>query len=463
MTDLAPALARAALRPFWLDTLEPQAPCPPLAADVRADLAIVGGGFTGLWTAVQARRRDPQARIVVIEAGRCGHAASGRNGGFCAPSISHGVGNALRRWPGEAETLVRLGRENLDGYARDVEELGLDIEFERAGKLNLASTPWQRESLRAMAANYSRFGIPFELLSGPALAARLDSPLYPEGLFEPNYALVNPARTVAELRRVALAQGVEIHEDTAVTGLHEVAQGIELVTPGGTVRAARAVLATNAAPPLLRRLGLALIPVFDYALMTRPLAARELAAIGWTGRHSIADMGNQFHYVRKTVDNRILWGGYDAIYHFGSRRDDALLDRPETFNRLAGNFAKALPQLAEVEFSHAWGGIIDTSARTTFFAGLACGGRLAYAMGFTGQGVSASRFAALALLDLVEGRETERSRLAMLRKTPFPFPPEPFRFLGVKWAQAGLAAEDRTGRRSWLNRSLDALGVGFDS
>ena len=216
-------------------------------------------------------------------------------------------------------------------------------------------------------------------------------------------------------------------------------------------------------PPLLRRLRASVIPIFDYAIMTRPLTGDELAAIGWGGRHALADSGNQFHYMRKSADNRILWGGYDAIYHFGSRRDPALFDRPATYNKLARNFARALPVLAHVEFTHAWGGIIDTSARTTFFAGLAARGKLAYAMGFTGQGVSASRFAALTMLDLLDGADPERTRLAMARRRPFPFPPEPLRWLGVRLAQIGLAREDRDGRRSHFNRLLDALGVGFDS
>ncbi|MDQ0509168.1 NAD(P)/FAD-dependent oxidoreductase [Ancylobacter amanitiformis] len=463
MSEHGPSLAGIALRPYWFDTVPPEPARPALAGDLRVDLAIVGGGFTGLWTALQARKRDPQARIALVEAGRTGNAASGRNGGFCAPSISHGVGNALRRWPREAETLVRLGRENLDGFAQDVAAHGLAIEFERAGKLTLAATPWQVEGLNAMAANYRRFGIAGERLSGDALAAKLDSPVYRAGFFEPNYALVNPAKTVAELRRVVLSLGVDIHEQTPVTALRHTGSGIELVTPGGVMHAARAVLATNAAVPLLARLKPAVIPIYDYAIMTRPLDADELAAIGWTGRHSVADSGNQFHYIRKTADNRILWGGYDAVYHFGSRRDAALLDRAESYDRLARHFRRALPPLAHVPFTHAWGGIIDTSARTTFFAGLAFGGRLAYAMGFTGQGVSASRFAARTMLDLLAGEETERTRLAMLRRRPFPFPPEPLRWLGISWAQAGLASEDRTGRRSRFNRLLDAFGVGFDS
>ncbi len=462
-TPLPPALQGAALRPFWADTLAPAAPCPPLAGDAACDLAIIGGGFTGLWTAVQARRRDPQARIVLVEADRCGNAASGRNGGFCAPSISHGVGNALRRWPREAADLVRLGRANLDEFHRDVEALGLDIGFEREGKLNLAEKPWQVEGLQAMAANYRRFGIECALLEGAALRTRLDSPVYRAALFEPNYALLNPAQTVAELRRVALEQGVAIHEGTPATRLRGDGAGLVVETPGGVVRAARVVLATNATVPLLRRLRPMVVPIFDYVIVTRPLADDELAAIGWQGRHSAADSGNRFHYIRKTADNRILWGGFDAIYHYGARRDPALLDRPETYARLAANFVRALPQLGQVPFTHAWGGIIDTSARTTFFAGTAHGGRLAYAMGFTGQGVSASRFAALAMLDLLEGRDTERTRLAMLRRPPFPFPPEPLRWLSIRWAQRDLAREDMTGRRSLLLRTLDALGIGFDS
>ncbi|WAC29599.1 NAD(P)/FAD-dependent oxidoreductase [Ancylobacter sp. SL191] len=461
--ELLPTLKHAVLRPYWFDTVAPAPAQPPLASDTRADLAIIGGGFTGLWTALKARERDPQARIVLVEAGRTGNAASGRNGGFCAPSISHGLGNALRRWPREVETLIRLGRANLDAYADDVARYGLDIEFERPGKLSLAATPWQIEGLTALAASHRRFGIESHPLTGAALAEKLSSPVYGAGLFEPNYAQVNPAKTVAELRRVVLSQGVELYEDTPVTALRTSATGIELVTPGGVIQAGRAVLATNAAPPLLRRLRPSVIPIFDYAIMTRPLTEEELASIGWTGRHSLADSGNQFHYIRKSADNRILWGGYDAVYHFGSRRDAALLDRAETYNKLATHFARALPPLADVTFTHAWGGIIDTSARTTFFAGLAARGKLAYAMGFTGQGVSASRFAALTMLDLLDGVETERTRLAMSRTRPFPFPPEPLRWLGVRLAQIGLAQEDRDGRRSRFNRLLDAMGVGFDS
>jgi glycine/D-amino acid oxidase-like deaminating enzyme len=457
------SLKTAVRAPYWNDTVEPQPECSPLQADTACDLAIVGGGFTGLWTALEARRRQPDSRIIVVDSGHCGNAASGRNGGFCAPSISHGVGNALSRWPAEAEALVRFGRANLDDFEADLAEFGMAVEFERKGKVTVAEKPWQIKGLETKAEIYRRFGIECDLLAGDALRERFNSPVYSAGLYEPNYALLNPGKMVAELRRVAISKAIDIHEDTGVTELRNEQTGVELVTPGGVIRAAKAILATNAAPPLLRRLRSAAIPIFDYAIVTRPLDSGELASIGWTDRHCIADSGNQFHYVRKTADNRILWGGYDAIYHYGSRRDPSLLEQSDSFARLASNFSRALPSLADVSVTHAWGGIIDTSARTTFFTGTAHSGRVAYAMGFTGQGVSASRFAALAMLDLLEGRETERTKLAMLRRPPFPFPPEPFRWLGIRMAQHGLAREDETGRRSVYNKILDAFGVGFDS
>lgn len=455
--------AAASPEPFWSSTVDTAPACPPLTTNTTCDLAIVGGGFTGLWTALKARERWPDAQIMLLEGGRCGQDASGRTGGFCAPSISHGVSNALARFPAEAETLIRLGRQNLDDYAQDVSDYGMETGFERCGKLNVAATPWQADGLQSMARNYQRFGIECTLLTGNALQERLDSPAYRAGLFEPNYALINPARTVSELRRACLQQGVVIHEESAVLGLANEGPKVALRTQKAHLLAKQVVLATNARIPLLKRLRAAFIPIYDYSLVTEPLTDNQWASIGWTGPHGIADSGNQFHYFRKTPDNRMLWAGYDAIYHHGSNRDAANLQRPESFDRLAAQFAATFPPLAGVKFSHAWGGIIDTSARTTFFIGRALGGRVAYAMGFTGQGVSASRFAALTMLDLLEGADTERTRLRMPRRWPVPFPPEPFRSMAVRRAQRDLAHEDATGQRSAFLRMLDRFGIGFDS
>lgn len=449
--------------PYWFSTIAPRAADAALATDITCDLAIIGGGFTGLWSALKARERMPDARIVVLEGGRCGGEASGRNGGFCAPSISHGISNAMERYPREADRLIRLGVENVEALEADLERYEIDAEFQRAGKLNVAATPWQVQGLRSMAEGFAAHGLPSAFLEGDALRAKLDSPVYSAGVFDPTYALVNPSKLVEGLRAACLARGVEIHEGTRVTALKKTKTVLRLTTPGGMVTTARAIMATNAAEPLLKRFRTAIIPIFDYSLVTQPLSAAQLASIGWTGPHGIADSGNQFHYLRKTADNRILWAGYDAIYHKGSGRDAEMYHREESFDRLAAQFAQAFPSLADVRFDYAWGGIIDTSARITFFTGTALGGRLAYALGFTGQGVSATRFAAGAMLDQLEGKKTEASELSMHRRFPVPFPPEPLRSIAVRMAQKGLAHEDRTGQRPLMLRVLDRFGVGFDS
>ena len=455
-------LAHATPASYWLDSVENAAKFQRFTGSHSCDLGIIGAGFTGLWTALLARKRYPDKRIVVLEASTCGAQASGRNGGFCAPSISHGVGNALKRWPKEAETLIRLGRQNLDELHQDVEALGLDVEFERQGKLNVATMPWQIDGLKAMAQNLKRFGISCTYLEGEALYEKLNSPAYKAGVFEDNYALLNPAKMVHELRRVCLAQGVEIYEHSKVLSLSEKPDAIYLETGLGQLKATELVLATNIFTGLLPALSSKVIPIYDYALVTEPLTGQELNSIGWTRRYGIADAGNQFHYFRKTADNRILWGGYDAIYPYASKLSEELCQRPETFVKLSEQFAQTFPQLAHVNFSHAWGGIIDSSARTTLFAGLK-GKRIAYALGFTGQGVSATRFAANTLLDLLAGNKTERTELSMLRRTPVMFPPEPLRYTAVTLAQKGLAHEDATGHRNLLLRTMDAFGVGFDS
>ncbi|UYV37891.1 FAD-binding oxidoreductase [Rhodobacteraceae bacterium D3-12] len=357
MVELSHRFADTQFAPFWPETVTHKADLPPLVGEVACDLAIIGAGFTGLWSALKARERHPNARIVVLEARRLANAASGRTGGFCAPSISHGVLNAVARWPGEAGELVRLGRENLDEMEADIKAYGIDAEFERSGKVNIARTPWEAEGLRAMQAEYSRFDIKTDILSPTELAARIDSPRYPAGLYEANYAYVNPAKLVHGLAQACLGGGVAIHEDSEVTGIKKDGAGLRLRTKTGEVRARQVIMATNADLPLLRRLRSAIIPIYDYTIMTEPLTDDQLAAIGWRDRHGVADSGNQFHYSRKTADNRILWGGYDAIYHYGGRRDASLLDRGETYARLEANFLETFPSLQDVRFSHAWGGL----------------------------------------------------------------------------------------------------------
>jgi glycine/D-amino acid oxidase-like deaminating enzyme len=277
--------------------------------------------------------------------------------------------------------------------------------------------------------------------------------------------MVDPARLAWGLRRACLQTGVRIYEHTPVRSITAAGRtGLVLATPYGSVRARQVALGTGAYRPLLRRLRNYLIPVYDYVLMTEPLSAAQLASIGWQHRQGVGDSGNQFHYYRLTRDNRILWGGYDAVYYNGGRISHEQDQRPETFAKLATHFFQTFPQLEGLSFTHTWGGVIDTCSRFCAFFGTAHGGRLAYAAGYTGLGVGATRFGANVILDLLSGEETERTRLSMVRSKPVPFPPEPARSAVIQLTRASLARADRNeGRRDpWL-RLLDRLGLGYDS
>ncbi|GAB3074311.1 NAD(P)/FAD-dependent oxidoreductase [Pedococcus soli] len=453
------ALADAAPSVFWLDRPDRPAPRPRLEAPTSADLVVVGGGYTGLWTALLAKEADPGRDVVVVEAGRIGWAASGRNGGFCSASLTHGEANGRERWPAEYEQLHRLGLANLDAIQDTVQRHGIECDFQRTGELTVATAPHQVQWLKEDLGGGT-------FLDRDAMRAELDSPTYLAGVHTPDEtAMVDPARLAWGLAAAAESLGVRIVERTKATGLDRDGAGMRLTTDRGhDLRAARVALGTNAFPSLLRRTRLHTVPVYDYVLMTEPLSAEQLDSIGWGSRAGVGDMANQFHYYRLTDDNRILWGGYDAIYHLGRRVRPTKDQRPETFHRLATHFFETFPQLAGLRFSHRWGGAMDTCTRFCAFYGSAHDGRVAYALGYTGLGVGASRFGAAVTLDLLDGADTERTSLQMVREKPLPFPPEPFAYAGIQLTRWALArADENDGRRNAWLRTLDRLGLGFDS
>ncbi|MEV4655465.1 FAD-dependent oxidoreductase [Micromonospora sp. NPDC049301] len=465
------ALADAAPVPYWLDRPDRPDPLPPLAGPQHADLLVIGGGYSGLWAALLAKQADPDRDVLLVDAGTCGWAASGRNGGFCAASLTHGLANGVDRFPDEIGELERLGRENLDAIAATVAEFGIDCDFERTGELAVAVEPYQLAGLAEDAELARRYGHRVRLLDRDEVRAEVHSPTYLGGMFDADrVAMLDPAKLAWGLRRACLDLGVRVHEHTRVTGLRADGAALHARTAGGSdgapgsVRARRIVLATNAFPPLLRRLRAYLVPVYDHVLMTEPLTPAQRDAIGWRNRQGLADTGNQFHYYRITADGRILFGGYDAVYHYGNRMAPELEQRPATFAALARHFFTTFPQLADVRFSHRWGGVIDTCTRFCPFFGTAYGGRLAYAAGYTGLGVGATRFGARVLLDLLAGGDTPLTRLDLVRSKPLPFPPEPVRSVGINLTRWSLARADaHEGRRDLWLRTLDRLGLGFDS
>jgi glycine/D-amino acid oxidase-like deaminating enzyme len=462
---------------FWQDDAGERTAYPALSASIRADIVVVGGGYTGLWSALRARQRHPGARVVLVEARAVGWAASGRNGGFCETSLTHGDENGRSRWPDEFDTLSRLGQENLAAMGSAVDGLGLDCQWERTGIIDLAVEPHQIDWLQDAAQDAARAGVPHTFLDRVKMRAEIASPTYEAGLVRPDdAALVHPARLAAELARVASELGVEIFEQTRVTRLASAGRGagsdvvLRTTSPAGnaTLRADRVILGTNVFPSLLRRYRLHTVPVYDYVLATEPLSAELMGAIGWRGRQGLADLANQFHYYRLTADNRIVFGGYDAVYHYGGRVSRAYENRPETFRRLTEHLLTTFPQLEGIRLTHRWSGAIDTSTRFCAFFGQAAGGRVQHAAGFTGLGVAATHFAAQVMLDrfdVLDGSpDTERTALRMVRQVPVPFPPEPVAAAGIQATRWALdRADHQRGRRNVLLRSLDALGLGFDS
>ncbi|ACZ84873.1 NAD(P)/FAD-dependent oxidoreductase [Streptosporangium roseum] len=463
--DPLKALADAERKPYWLDSPAKPEPRPRLFGNTTADLAVVGGGFSGLWTALMAKERDPSLDVVLLEGRRIGWAASGRNGGFAMATLTHGIANGLERWPEEISTLERLGVANLDEIGETVAKYDIDCGYERTGELHVATEPWQLEEMRESVEVARELGIRFDALDQDQVRAEVNSPTYIGGHWERDgCAMVDPARLAWGLRQACLSMGVRIYERTPVRNMKDIGTGMELLTPHGTVKAAKVALGTGVFQPLLRRLKHFLVPVYDYALMTEPLSAAQMASVGWHNRQGVGDSANQFHYYRLTADNRILWGGYDAVYYNGGKIKPEYEQRDETFVKLAEHFSTTFPQLSELRFTHRWGGIIDTCSRFSAFYGQSHGGRLAYAVGYTGMGVGATRFGANVMLDLLNGERTERTELRMVKEKPLPFPPEPVRSAGIQMTRWSIAQADlHQGRRNLWLRTLDRMGLGFDS
>ncbi|UQA36691.1 FAD-binding oxidoreductase [Streptomyces sp. HNA39] len=466
MRIAAQSLSGAKPVSYWLDDPEKPAALPALTGDEHTDLLVVGGGYSGLWTALIAKERDPERDVVLIEGHEVGWAASGRNGGFCAASLTHGLANGVERWPDEIAKLEELGARNLDAIEAAVARYGIDCEFERTGEIDVATEPYQVDELREWHQEIVALGITgVDFLDREAVRAEVDSPTFLGGLWDRRgVAMLHPAKLAWGLKRACRELGVRIYEGTRGLGLVRSGEGMAVRTPYGRIFARRVALGTNIFPSLVKRVRPYTVPVYDYALMTEPLTPEQLESIGWKGRQGLGDSANQFHYFRLSADNRILWGGYDAIYPYGGKLSADLDQRPETFLKLAGQFFDCFPQLSGVNFSHAWGGAIDTCSRFTAFFGTAHQGRVAYAAGYTGLGVGSTRFGADVMLDLLAGEETERTRLEMVRSKPMPFPPEPFAWAGIEITRRSLArADDNGGRRNLWLKTMDKLGLGFDS
>jgi glycine/D-amino acid oxidase-like deaminating enzyme len=297
------AIADAYPYPYWYDDVDEPESNPMLVRTETCDLCIVGGGYTGLWTAIIAKERDPSRDVVLLEGGAVGSAASGRNGGFMESSLTHGVGNGQERFPEEMPALERLGLENLNQIEAAIERYQIDCDYERTGVIDIAIDQPMVAELRADAEHLRALGQDVELLDEEAMQAEVRSPTYRGGLWRRDRAaLVDPARLVWGLKAAAESLGVRIYEDTKATAIEHDGIGVMATTPLGRVRAGKVALGTNAFPPLLRRMKHFIAPVYDYALTTEPLTPEQLLQLRLCDTHLVAGI---YEIEARTVELRL--------------------------------------------------------------------------------------------------------------------------------------------------------------
>jgi glycine/D-amino acid oxidase-like deaminating enzyme len=450
---------------YWL-ARNPSEPGPPLEGDRDADIVIVGGGLTGLWTALHLRALDPGLGIAILEQARMAYGASGRNAGMLAEGIDHSHDLAIAHFGrGEALRLVGLGRENVAEMRRYLDEHAIDCDLEATGLLQVALLPRHLKSLEAILEGARSLGIGgYRLLERDEVRAEVHCDRYQGGLFNPHAAILDPVRLVGGLRREAERQGVAIWEQTPVAGVEPDGAGVRIVAASGRMRARRAVLATNAyTHHLLPAVRARFIPFYDYIVVSEPLSGPQREALGWRNRQGVTDVRSFFKYYRLTADGRVLWGTSEAQYYGGNRVHPSCDHSPRLYAALKNSFFRHFPALEGLEFPYAWGGPIAATTRFTPFFGRALGDRMLYGLGYTGHGLGSTHLAGKLLAHMALDRETPLLDLKIARAKPFPYPPEPFRAWAVVAVSRALRRVDAGERPGLLLRLLDAMGLGLSS
>jgi glycine/D-amino acid oxidase-like deaminating enzyme len=462
-------------RSFWLrETLAAEAAelaadvaAPPFAGHARADVAILGGGYTGLWTALRIREVQPAARIVVLEQDLCGSGPSGRNGGFVTGWWDE-LPALIRRF-GEAEavrTAHALDAE-IAGLGPWCDAHGLDAGLRDAGFLQVSAAPSQDDVWLDATEACARVGEGdrWRALTPAEVASRVRSPVFRGGAFMPGAATVQPAALARGLRRVALETGVVIHERTSAA-IGDAAHGPALITTtsaegNGLIEADQVVVATNAWAANWRPVARRLLSWSSYIVLTEPIPDR-LAEFGWTGGEGIADGRFTLHYARTTADGRIALGGGGGRAGRGSQIGRSFTHDEGSARRAAEGLHRWFPGLADVRIDDAWGGPIDiTDDHRPWFATLP-GGRVHFGLGYSGNGVAPSMLGGRILAALATGRpgRDDVASLPIVGNDALPraFPPEPLRSIGARVFREAMVRRERSeeaGRRP----SRVALGI----
>jgi glycine/D-amino acid oxidase-like deaminating enzyme len=407
-----------ATRSYWLG-LDEYEPGPPLDGDMEADIAIIGGGFTGLWTAYHLLKADPGLTVIVLEASAVGYGASGRNGGFAMPLVHRSIQSLVETLGRERALAIHLAAEEaIRNIQRVCEEEGIDADLMPNGLLTVSNTPLQDEHIRREAEIAGELGIEgIRLMDRDEIQARVHSETFRGALEEETCVLVNPAKLVRGLKEAVVRAGGRVFEQTPMDELSQSDNEVVVRTPGGSIRAKRALLAANAYSGTIPGLRDRVMPFYSYILLSEPLTDEQWWRIGWEGREGMEDRRTFLHYFRPTVDGRLMWAGRDAPY----RPDgpDPKYDRDDrVFERLQKTFDWTFPQLSDLKFEYRWGGPIGVTSTFLPAAGWLQGHRVAYAFGYNGHGVAITCLLGMSVRDLLLEKETELTRLALIGKRP---------------------------------------------
>jgi len=444
---------------LWLDTLpEPLVARPRLDRDVEVDVAIVGAGYTGLWTAYHLSRADPSLTVAVVEREIAGFGASGRNGGWCVGEFAaHPPAVARRYGEPAARAMIRALAATVDEVGEFCRREDVDAEWAKGGTITLARSAPQERRLRAEVEEDEHWGIRSTWLSASETAERLHATEVSGARWSPDCAALNPGKLVRSLADVVTARGVALYEQTPALSIapHEVR------TPAGTVRAAVVVRATEGFTPALPGHRRVLAPVYSLMIATEPLADRVWDRIGWSGRETLADGRHLIIYAQRTADGRIAFGGRGAPYHLRSAVRPAFDRDPTTFALLRRTMVELFPDVADARITHRWGGPLGVPRDWFPSVGLDRSTGLGWGGGYVGEGVAASALAGQTLAELVTGQQTVRTALPWVNHHSRSWEPEPLRWAGVS---AGLTvmtgadrAEHRTGRSSKRAAVFDRL------
>jgi glycine/D-amino acid oxidase-like deaminating enzyme len=428
-----PSVAPGREPAWWLQEAPPDAELPPLEGDTDGDVVIVGGGYTGLWTALALRERDPTLDVTVLEAEFCGFGPSGRNGGFletywaALPRLRDRLGD---------ESALAVARAS-EGVLRAVRALDDDIWLRESGLLTVSAAPVQDAAVERAVRTALELGVEGEALplSAEEVGLRVRSPRFRLGVLFPKAGTVQPARLVRALRRKALAQGVRVHERTRAT---RVRPGL-VETQHGLFRAGEVVVATNAWAAGWRPLARCLTPFGSYVVLTEPVP-ELLEEIGWTGGEAVDDGRMFLHYFRTTREGRVLMGSGSGPIGFRGQIGRRFTHDQATAARAEAGLRVLLPGLAGARVEHAWGGPIDVSADHLPLFGTVPGTRIHYGAGYTGNGVGPSWLGGQILASLALGADDEWTRLPLVHRQLKKLPSEPINFLGGSVVRAAMLA-----------------------